>query len=273
MLRPFEYDCPGLSGPDSRQKIGRVTFGDFLSCRERIVIPIFQRRYCWDDCRVVGWWNDVVRGKRDHLGLVSHHGVIHNWRHPILCNFWTPSFTICQLFENCRHNILDPPPWSRDVIYGQPLTLSISSLFKITEVSWKCFPKFYTNPITPTFLFLKDQFGILLFILTQKINTKMVKLIKKCFVFCRQQHNSGNVVVKKVVDNSTEVYVCIDGQQRLTTTSLLCAALRDAILRLPTRNLDDEKERKKGETTYFPHICFYIILGINPSFAIYYGRS
>ena len=91
--------------------------------------------------------------------------------------------------------------------------------------------------------------------------------------FFQQQHNSGNVVVKKVVDNSTEVFVCIDGQQRLTTTSLLCAALRDAILRLPTQNLDDEKERKKGEATYFPYNRFYIILGIIPSFAIFYGRS
>jgi uncharacterized protein with ParB-like and HNH nuclease domain len=54
--------------------------------------------------------------------------------------------------------------------------------------------------------------------------------------------------VKKVVENSTEVFVCIDGQQRLTTTSLLCAALRDAILKLPSRNLEEEeKERKKGK--------------------------
>ena len=60
MLEPFAWNCPGLSGPESRQNIGRVTFGDFLNCRQRIVIPIFQRRYCWDDKRVVGWWNDVL---------------------------------------------------------------------------------------------------------------------------------------------------------------------------------------------------------------------
>ena len=133
MLQPFAYQCPGLIGPESRQSIGRVTFGDFLKCRQRIVIPIFQRRYCWDDKRVFDWWKDVCNGSRDHLGL----------------------------------------------------------------------------------------------------------------------HNSGNVVVKKLVENSTEFFVCIDGQQRLTTTLLLCAALRDAMLDLKSRNLDlDQNDEKMKSGKY-----------------------
>ena len=136
MLQPFAYQCPGLSGPDSRQNIGRMTLGDFFKFRQRIVIPIFQRRYCWDDKRVSDWWKDLLNGSRDHLGL----------------------------------------------------------------------------------------------------------------------HNSGNVVVKKFVENSTEFFVCIDGQQRLTTTLLLCAALRDAMLDLRSRNLDcasEDEKIKSGNNIFF----------------------
>jgi hypothetical protein len=56
MLKPFAYNCPGLSDPESRLTIGRLTFGDFFKSRDRIVVPIFQRRYCWDKSRVAGWW-------------------------------------------------------------------------------------------------------------------------------------------------------------------------------------------------------------------------
>ena len=128
MLKPFAYNCPGLSGPESRQDICRQTFGDFFKRRRRVVIPIFQRRYCWDPTRVNVWFDDVITGKRDHLGL----------------------------------------------------------------------------------------------------------------------HNSGNVVVKQVEVKGSSATILIDGQQRLTTTLLLCAALRDALLQLPTLTADVGVKKQQG---------------------------
>ena len=128
MLKPFAWNCPGLSGPESRQDIYRQTFGDFFQRRRRVVIPIFQRRYCWDPTRVNVWLDDAIAGKRDHLGL----------------------------------------------------------------------------------------------------------------------HNSGNVVVKQVEVQGSNAAICIDGQQRLTTTLLLCAALRDALLQLPSHTADDGKKKQQG---------------------------
>ncbi len=44
-------------------------------------------------------------------------------------------------------------------------------------------------------------------------------------------HNSGNIVLHK--EAGQDDWICIDGQQRMTTTSLLVAALRDAAQREP----------------------------------------
>ena len=73
-LKQMSYLCPGLHGPDSRQNIQRKTFGDFLTemsdskTGSRLIIPLFQRRYCWDETRVRGWVRDVFCGKRDLFG-------------------------------------------------------------------------------------------------------------------------------------------------------------------------------------------------------------
>jgi len=51
-LQQFSYHCPGLHGEGAvRQKIHRVTFQELFDEPKRVVIPIFQRRYCWDDVR------------------------------------------------------------------------------------------------------------------------------------------------------------------------------------------------------------------------------
>jgi uncharacterized protein with ParB-like and HNH nuclease domain len=62
-----------------------------------------------------------------------------------------------------------------------------------------------------------------------------------------------NIDVEKSTDvddvKSTEVFICIDGQQRLTTTLLLCASLRDAIVRLSINQVLsalDENKKKAG---------------------------
>jgi hypothetical protein len=69
-LQQMSYTCPGLHTPDSRQEIGRRTFGDLFRDKKRLIIPLFQRRYCWQPSQWELWWNDVHHGKRDHLG---HH--------------------------------------------------------------------------------------------------------------------------------------------------------------------------------------------------------
>ena len=49
--------------------ISRRTFGGFLKAdNSRVLIPLFQRRYCWNRKLAAGWFSDTVNGKRDHLG-------------------------------------------------------------------------------------------------------------------------------------------------------------------------------------------------------------
>lgn len=69
MLQQLSYHCPGLHGPGSRQTIERRTFAQFLYNEKRLIIPLFQRRYCWQTQQWENWWEDMRRGKRDHLGL------------------------------------------------------------------------------------------------------------------------------------------------------------------------------------------------------------
>jgi len=40
-----------------------------LKENRRLLIPLCQRRYCWKDATVWKWFEDVVRGKRDHFGI------------------------------------------------------------------------------------------------------------------------------------------------------------------------------------------------------------
>lgn len=75
----MSYYCPGLHGPGTKMRVERRTFDNFLlhpKETKRVLIPLFQRRYCWEDSRVFGWWNDVVRGKRDHLGIHNSGNVV-----------------------------------------------------------------------------------------------------------------------------------------------------------------------------------------------------
>eukprot|EP01135_Chromosphaera_perkinsii_P003905 Nk52_evm6s262 gene=Nk52_evmTU6s262 len=72
--------------PESRQSVQRRTFGDFLgelngkasssSGGARLVIPLFQRRYCWNEQLAKGWIRDVLAGKRDHFGVHNSGKVI-----------------------------------------------------------------------------------------------------------------------------------------------------------------------------------------------------
>merc|ERR1712142_1327595 len=63
------YHCPGLHGKGTKQDIKRKTFRELFQENGRLIIPLFQRRYCWIDKTVWQWFEDVVRGKRDHLSI------------------------------------------------------------------------------------------------------------------------------------------------------------------------------------------------------------
>ena len=68
-LEQMSYRCPGLHGPGTRQEIFRQTFAQLLERYPKLIIPLFQRRYCWTEKQFEKWWNDVHHGKRNHLDL------------------------------------------------------------------------------------------------------------------------------------------------------------------------------------------------------------
>ena len=172
----YSFGHTGLSGPESRLDIRRHTFGDFLKRPCRVVIPIFQRRYCWDANRVDVWFDDVLKGKRDHLGLHNSGNVVVKK----INSSFPPDVTS-----------LDEPTPTSTVSHNNGASLSSPKATSTTV----------TSPIS-----------------------------------------------------TPAVYICIDGQQRLTTTLLLCASIRDAILKVSTNAgfSDDEKQKKdEGELDSF----------------------
>ena len=75
-LSHFSWNCPGMHGQESRQDIKRMTFRHLLTINKSLVIPIIQRRYCWHGDTVWRWFEDVVRGSRDHLGTHNTGNVV-----------------------------------------------------------------------------------------------------------------------------------------------------------------------------------------------------
>ena len=43
----MQYMCPGLHGPECRQRIEPMSFEKYLTTSGRLIIPLFQRAYCW----------------------------------------------------------------------------------------------------------------------------------------------------------------------------------------------------------------------------------
>ena len=79
-LQHFGGPCPGLHGKGSRQHIRPMTFFELLS-NEQVVIPLFQRAYCWGagttkhyashndksgkEVRLAdAWWKDITKAMR-----------------------------------------------------------------------------------------------------------------------------------------------------------------------------------------------------------------
>ena len=75
-LHQLSWECPGLHGKGTRQDISRQTFAQVFEKYPKLIIPLFQRRYCWQESQFEGWWNDAYRGKRDHLGLHNSGNVV-----------------------------------------------------------------------------------------------------------------------------------------------------------------------------------------------------
>lgn len=63
----FLNECPGLSTKDSQLEVKTMTYGElFKECRKenaQIVVPVFQRLYCWPPELATAFWRDAVLGK------------------------------------------------------------------------------------------------------------------------------------------------------------------------------------------------------------------
>merc|ERR1712218_715898 len=75
-LAHLSWLCPGMHGKGSRQTIVRRTFRQLFQSEKRLIIPLIQRRYCWNQNTVWRWFEDVVRGQRDHLGVHNTGNVV-----------------------------------------------------------------------------------------------------------------------------------------------------------------------------------------------------
>ena len=83
------YFCPGLHGPDCRQRIEPMSFEKYLQTTGRLIIPLFQRSYCWgkgvsthlkkwgdagsETNLAEGWWRDMNNassGKQHRVGKI-----------------------------------------------------------------------------------------------------------------------------------------------------------------------------------------------------------
>ena len=66
LLHHFSYNCPGIHGAGSKQTIVPKTFKALFEARQ-IIIPLFQRTYCWGkESLIATWWRDLVQCGRDH---------------------------------------------------------------------------------------------------------------------------------------------------------------------------------------------------------------
>ena len=62
-LQHFSFHCPGLTGPGARTSITNRHFGHetLLSRPQPLVIPLFQRRYCWEADQAERWFRDTIK--------------------------------------------------------------------------------------------------------------------------------------------------------------------------------------------------------------------
>lgn len=61
----LQHHWPGQTGNGNHLDVRPVSFYDLLS-QNKIVIPLFQRRYCWTQAQILQWWKDVSQGVGQH---------------------------------------------------------------------------------------------------------------------------------------------------------------------------------------------------------------
>lgn len=59
-LTHLQYDWPGQTGSGQHLDVRPMSF-DVLLSGDRIIVPIFQRRYCWTRLQIERWWRDVSK--------------------------------------------------------------------------------------------------------------------------------------------------------------------------------------------------------------------
>ena len=66
--------CPGLHGPGCDHDCECLSFRAFFeaarSGRRQLIIPLFQRRYCWPRAMLEAWWRDATTGRGHRVGTV-----------------------------------------------------------------------------------------------------------------------------------------------------------------------------------------------------------
>lgn len=69
-LMSMAHFCPGLHGPGCNHHCKWLSFRAFFevahSGRRQLIIPLFQRSYCWHQAMLEGWWRDATAGRRGH---------------------------------------------------------------------------------------------------------------------------------------------------------------------------------------------------------------
>eukprot|EP00026_Physarum_polycephalum_P006056 Phypoly_transcript_06097.p1 GENE.Phypoly_transcript_06097~~Phypoly_transcript_06097.p1 ORF type:complete len:502 (+),score=75.42 Phypoly_transcript_06097:124-1629(+) len=68
-LQHFSYTCPGLHGAGSHTRVQRMSFEQLFSSPMRVIIPLFQRSYCWNTSTTVpAWWRDTSHASTHSCG-------------------------------------------------------------------------------------------------------------------------------------------------------------------------------------------------------------
>ena len=126
----------------TKQYIKRKTCRQFFNEIGILIIPFFQRRHCWKDKTVRHWFKDVLRGKRDHVGIHNSENIIVK-RKPRTA--WCPEYLnhrkVSKLvgFNEQHWRALVGSCWSK--VCRKKWKLKISAMFLCQNLlNWKCLP-------------------------------------------------------------------------------------------------------------------------------------
>lgn len=81
-LAHFSYTCPGIHDAGSKMLVERWTFSRLLNPKSamHVVIPLFQRAYCWNPTTTVpAWWRDTARGEAHSCGKLMFKQHDNDW--------------------------------------------------------------------------------------------------------------------------------------------------------------------------------------------------